>query len=71
MHSVKQLNLKKLWTKLGDLNYDDILNVEEEDIVAKLNPVYELIKETSKDDILSNKDLIGLLEQHGLFFYIC
>ena len=52
---------KNFGPKLGDLNYDEILNVEEKDIVAKLNPVYELIKETSKDVILSNKDLIGFV----------
>ena len=45
--------------RLGDLNYNNIFNTTEEDIVSKLNPIYELLQITSKDKILNNKDLIG------------
>ena len=37
------------------------LNISETKIINKLRPVYELIKETSRDEILSNKDLIGFI----------
>tara|TARA_B100000029_G_scaffold513242_1_gene612160 strand:- start:971 stop:1972 length:1002 start_codon:yes stop_codon:yes gene_type:complete len=52
---------KNFGPKLGDLNIEKILNISDEEIYKKLNPVYELIKNTSKDKILFNKDLIGFV----------
>ena len=46
---------------LGDLNIKKILNLSDDEICAKLNPVYELIKSTSEDKVLINKDLIGFV----------
>ena len=46
---------------LGDLNIEKILNISDDEICAKLNPVYELIKNTSEDKVLINKDLIGFV----------
>ena len=46
---------------LGDLNIEKILNLSDDEICAKLNPVYELIKSTSEDKVLINKDLIGFV----------
>jgi len=47
--------------KLGNLNTRNILNLSDNEIYKKLNPVYELIKNTSKDKTLKNKDLIGFV----------
>ena len=52
---------KNFGPKLGELNYDRVLNTPDEDILVKLNPIYELIKITSKEKILDNKDLIGFV----------
>ena len=52
---------KNFGPKLGELNYDHVLNKSEKDILVKLNPIYELIKITSKEKILNNKDLIGFV----------
>ncbi len=52
---------KNLGPKLGDLDFDKILNVSDHDILNKLNPIYDLIKITSKDEDLINKDLIGFI----------
>jgi len=52
---------KNFGPRLGDLNYNNIFNTTEEDIVSKLNPIYELLQITSKDKILNNKDLIGFV----------
>ena len=46
---------------LGDLNIEKILNLSDDEICVKLNPVYELIKSTSEDKALINKDLIGFV----------
>ncbi len=50
---------KNLGPQLGNINLEKILNVSDQEIYKKLEPVYELIKTTSKDKILENKDLIG------------
>ena len=52
---------KNFGPKLGELNYDRVLNTSEKDILIKLNPIYELIKITSEEKILDNKDLIGFV----------
>ena len=38
---------KNFGPKLGELNYDHVLNKSEKDILVKLNPIYELVKITS------------------------
>ena len=52
---------KNFGPRLGELNYNRVLNTPDKDILVKLNPIYELIKITSKEKILDNKDLIGFV----------
>ncbi len=52
---------KNFGPNLGFLNFEELLKITEEEITKKLNPIYELIKLTSKDEILKNKDLIGFV----------
>ncbi len=52
---------KNFGPKLGQIDVTKTLNISETKIINKLSPVYELIKETSRDEILSNKDLIGFI----------
>ena len=52
---------KNFGPKLGQIDVTKTLNISETKIINKLRPVYELIKETSRDEILSNKDLIGFI----------
>ena len=52
---------KNFGPNLGLLNIDELLRITEEEIIKKLNPIYELIKLTSNDEILKNKDLIGFV----------
>tara|TARA_B100000965_G_C19601502_1_gene762982 strand:+ start:4648 stop:5643 length:996 start_codon:yes stop_codon:yes gene_type:complete len=52
---------KDFGPKLGDLNINEVLNVSDSDILKKINPIYELIKITSKDKIIEGKDLIGFV----------
>tara|TARA_Y100000590_G_scaffold180371_1_gene205571 strand:+ start:2419 stop:3420 length:1002 start_codon:yes stop_codon:yes gene_type:complete len=52
---------KNFGPKLGDLNLEKILNVSDDEIINKLEPVYKLIKITSQDETLLNKDLIGFV----------
>ena len=52
---------KNFGPKLGELNLDKILEMPDNEIVDKLNPIYQLIKTTSKDKILERKDLIGFV----------
>ena len=52
---------KNFGPSLGELNLNFILNVEEKEILEKLNPIYQLIKATSKDKIMKDKDLIGFV----------
>ena len=52
---------KKFGPNLGLLNIEELLRITEEEIIKKLNPIYELIKLTSNDEILKNKDLIGFV----------
>ncbi len=50
---------KNLGPQLGELNINNIINISENHFIQKLKPVYDLMKITSKDEILNNKDLIG------------
>ena len=52
---------KNFGPKLGEFNLDKILNITEDEILNKLEPIYKLIHRTSKDQILNNKDLIGFV----------
>ena len=52
---------KNFGPNLGLLNIEELLRITEEEIIKKLNPIYELIKLTSNDEILKNKDLIGFV----------
>ncbi len=52
---------KNFGPKLGELNLENVLNKSDDEILDKLKPVYELIKITSKDQNLNNKDLIGFI----------
>ena len=52
---------KNLGPELGDLDLNNILNITDEQIINKLKPIYELIKITSTDKELKNKDLIGFI----------
>ena len=52
---------KNFGPKLSELNIDEILKTKEEDIIKRLNPIYDLIKITLKDRALINKDLIGFV----------
>ena len=52
---------KNYGPKLGELNLDSIVNTTDKEALKRLNPIYELIKITSKEKILNNKDLIGFV----------
>ena len=52
---------KDFGPKLGNLNINEVLNVSDSDILKKIEPIYELIKITSKDKIIEGKDLIGFV----------
>jgi uroporphyrinogen decarboxylase len=58
----QQVEFKKNFgPSLGELNLENILNTQDETILNKLKPIYELIEITSKDKILNGKDLIGFV----------
>ena len=46
---------------LGDLNLNEMLSLEEDDFVKKINPVYQAIKMVSQSDITKNKTTIGFV----------
>tara|TARA_B100000965_G_scaffold247033_1_gene207396 strand:- start:2408 stop:3409 length:1002 start_codon:yes stop_codon:yes gene_type:complete len=52
---------KNFGPRLGELNYESILNTPDKEISSKLSPIYELINLTAKDKILDDKDLIGFV----------
>ena len=47
--------------KLGDLNIDKIEQIKEADFTKKLKNVYKAILQTSKSNLLENRDLIGFV----------
>jgi len=58
----QEVNFEKgFGPKLGNLNIDKIQETNEEDFNSKLNPVYKAISQTSKNDLLKNRDLIGFV----------
>tara|TARA_B100001248_G_scaffold239711_1_gene205197 strand:- start:226 stop:1227 length:1002 start_codon:yes stop_codon:yes gene_type:complete len=46
---------------LGDLNLNEMLNLEESEFVKKINPVYQAIEMVSKNNITKNKNTIGFV----------
>mgnify|MGYP001297956473 CR=1 FL=1 len=52
---------KNFGPKLGELNLNNVLETSNINILENLNPIYKLIKITSNDDNLRNKDLIGFI----------
>ena len=52
---------KSFGPKLGELNLNTVLELSEEDIIRKLEPIYKLIEDTSKDEKVRQKDLIGFI----------
>ena len=56
----QEVNFKKNFGPLlGNLNLDFISNLNEEDFIKKINPVYEAIKLVSENKLSKNKTLIG------------
>ena len=52
---------KNFGPKLGDLNLDDLKEVDEDYFTNKLNSVYNAIELTSKHQLLENRDMIGFV----------
>ena len=52
---------KNFGPKLGDLSIDKIKTTDENNFSKKLNPVYKAISQTSKNNLLKNRDLIGFV----------
>ena len=58
----QEVNFEKgFGPKLGDLNIDKIKKTNENNFSTKLNPVYKAISQTSKNNLLKNRDLIGFV----------
>ncbi|WP_435162898.1 uroporphyrinogen decarboxylase [Candidatus Pelagibacter bacterium nBUS_25] len=47
--------------KLGNVNIDEMLKLDEVDFVQKIYPVYKTIKKVSTNDIVKNKNTIGFV----------
>ena len=52
---------KNYGPQLGEINIEQIINVDELDFTQKLNPVYKAISLTSANSLLNNKDIIGFV----------
>jgi len=52
---------KNFGPRLGDLSIDKIEKIDETSFTKKLNPVYKAISQTSKNNLLKNRDLIGFV----------
>ena len=52
---------KGLGPELGIIDKSNLSNINEKDFKRKLNPIYNSIKITSKNEILKNKDFIGFV----------
>tara|TARA_B100000609_G_scaffold168413_1_gene142132 strand:- start:121 stop:1122 length:1002 start_codon:yes stop_codon:yes gene_type:complete len=52
---------KNFGPKLGLLNLDEIVKINENDFVKKVNNVYKTIKKVSSNPILNNKNTIGFI----------
>jgi uroporphyrinogen decarboxylase len=52
---------KNFGPKLGELDLDNIKNVDEINFTEKVYKVYKAISKTSKDPLMDNKDMIGFV----------
>ena len=52
---------KNFGPKLGDINLDNIKNVDEINFTEKIYKVYKAISKTSQDPLMNNKDMIGFV----------
>ena len=52
---------KNFGPKLGPVKIEEMLEMNEENFIKKLNPIYKLINITSKNKLLHNKDLFGFV----------
>ncbi len=52
---------KNFGPKLGDIDLEIIKNVDEISFTEKVYKVYKAIKKTSKDSLMSNRDMIGFV----------
>ena len=52
---------KDFGPRLGDLNIEDLVKINETDFLKKLDPVYKSIKKVSEQNLINNKSLIGFV----------
>ena len=52
---------KNFGPNLGDLEIDKLLEIEEEEFIKNLSPIYELLIDLKKSDVLKSKDTIGFV----------
>ncbi len=52
---------KNFGPELGPINLERISNVNEDDFLNKLNPIYKSIKKVKENKLIINKDLIGFI----------
>ena len=52
---------KNFGPKLGDLDLDELENINENEFTKKLKPVYNAITITSKNELLNKRDMIGFV----------
>ena len=52
---------KDFGPRLGDLNLEDLVKINETDFLKKLDPVYKSIKKVSEQNLINNKNLIGFV----------
>ncbi|MDC3054753.1 uroporphyrinogen decarboxylase [Candidatus Pelagibacter sp.] len=52
---------KNFGPDLGDLEIDKLLEIEEEEFIKNLSPIYELLVDLKKSDVLKSKDTIGFV----------
>ena len=52
---------KNFGPNLGDLEIDKLLQIEEEEFIKNLSPIYELLVDLKKSDYLKSKDTIGFV----------
>ena len=52
---------KDFGPRLGDLNIEDLVKINETEFLKKLDPVYKSIKKVSEQNLINNKSLIGFV----------
>ena len=58
----QSVNFKKdFGPELGELNFNEVLNIDEKEFTKRLQPVYNSLKITRAKQELQNKDLIGFV----------